>query len=189
MVKTKIETVDLTDEELIGASLLKTRTSEPFASNYTVDPECKASIHVRDVGLIDMPLKESQARQLIAKAHPPAPHGHGGNITTDASAGKIWELNQHQFDFGEVGEWPPLLSHVCNVVNPRNSWLNPVDVVVEKMVIYEKGATYKTHTDIEKSKGMFGTCIVSLPSKHEGGDMLFEYGGQKPRRYKSCLKT
>ena len=82
MVKTKIETVDelvdetlsdgnsddsdgsddshvLTDEELIGASLLNTRTSEPFASNYTLDPECKAFIHVPDVGLIDMPLKES----------------------------------------------------------------------------------------------------------------------------------
>jgi hypothetical protein len=29
---------------------------------------------------------------------------------------------------------------------------------------------------IEKRKGMFGTVIISLPSKHEGGDMLFEYG-------------
>ncbi|KAJ4212056.1 hypothetical protein NW759_012026 [Fusarium solani] len=120
MVKTKIETVDelvdetlsddnsdgsddshvFTDEELIGASLLNTRTSEQFASNYKLDPEYQVSIHVPDVGLIDMPLKKSQARQLIAKAHPPAPHNHGGGTTTDASAGKIWELGRNQFGFG-----------------------------------------------------------------------------------------
>ncbi|KAL6360232.1 hypothetical protein LRP88_05935 [Fusarium phalaenopsidis] len=207
MVKTKIETVGelvdetlsddysddrndsyvLTDEELIGASLLDIQTSEQFASSYKLDPGYNVSIHAPDVGMIDMPLKESQARQLIAKAHPPAPHDQGGDITTDASAGKVWELNLNQFGFG--AGWPILLHHVCRVVNPPNHWQPPVQVEGEKMVIYEKGATYKAHTDIEKRKGVFGTVMISLPSEHEGGAMVFEHGGQKPRRYRSCLNT
>lgn len=42
---------------------------------------------------------------------------------------------------------------------------------------------------IEKNKDVFGTVMVGLPSEHEGGDMVFEYGGLKPRRYKPCFKT
>lgn len=36
---------------------------------------------------------------------------------------------------------------------------------------------------------MFGTVLINLPSEHEGGTMLFEYYGQKPKLYKSCLNT
>ncbi|RSL56074.1 hypothetical protein CEP51_014459 [Fusarium floridanum] len=71
----------------------------------------------------------------------------------------------------------------------NDEMLPTVRVEIEKMVIYEKGATYKSHTDIEKRQGVFGTVMISLPSKHEGGIMTFEYCGQKPRRYKSHLKT
>lgn len=137
----------LTDRQLIGASLLNPKTTEHFMSSYKFDPGFDAFIHVPDVGIIDMPLKESQARQLITKAHPPALHDQGGDITTDASAGKIWELSQNQFGFG--GSWSLLLHRICLIVNPHppSYWRPPVKVEVEKMVIYEKGATYKTHTE------------------------------------------
>ncbi|EEU44646.1 uncharacterized protein NECHADRAFT_84627 [Fusarium vanettenii 77-13-4] len=191
MVKTKVKKAnELTDEQLVEASLRYVQTSQPFMSSYELDPGYNASIHVTDVGTIDMPLKESQARQLIAKAHPPALHDQGGDIANDASAGKIWELSRSQFDYG--GGWPVLMDHVRSVVNPEHyrRFLRPlVSVRVEKMVIYEKGATYKAHTDIEENKGVFATVMISLPSEHEGGDMVFEHGGQKPKRYKSCLET
>lgn len=168
MVKPKIETVDklvdeaishdnsqgsdgrnnslvLTDEERIGASLLKIQTSKPFAASHEFEPEYHTSIQVHEVGTIDMPLKESQARQIIAKAHPPAPHDYGGDITTDASAGKIWELSPDEFTFGE--DWPMLLNYVDHVANPWKHLWPLSNVSVEKMVIYEKGATYKAHIE------------------------------------------
>ncbi|RSL47007.1 hypothetical protein CEP54_013604 [Fusarium duplospermum] len=179
---------DLNDEKLIGASLRNPQTSQQFASHHDLEFAYKVPrMHVPDVGLVDMPLKESQARQLIAKAHPPEPSHHGGDITTDGSTGKIWELKQNQFDFGPG--YPVAFYHVCRVVHPSSSWQPWVHVEVEKMVIYEKGATYKAHTDIEERRGVFGTIMISLPSKHEGGVMTFEYCGQKPRRYKSHLKA
>ncbi|RSL55050.1 hypothetical protein CEP53_007247 [Fusarium sp. AF-6] len=158
----------INDEMLVGASLLQTRTTEQFLSHHDLDPAYNISIHVPD-------------------ARPPEPYQYGGDITTDGSPGKIWELKQSQFGFG--GGWPVVLHHICRVVHPSNSWQPTVRVEIEKMAIYEKGATYKSHTDIEKRQGVFGTVMISLPSKHEGGVMTFEYCGQKPRRYKSHLKT
>jgi hypothetical protein len=43
---------------------------------------------------------------------------------------------------------------------------------VSKLVVHEEGAFLLPHQDSEKTDGMFGTLVVSLPSKHEGGDVV-----------------
>lgn len=76
-----------------------------------------------------------------------------------------------------------------------------------KMLIYEKGAMFKAHTEsdtsylippvctlrslngtsrprpchhdsTEKIPGMFGTLVICLPSPHEGGDVVVKHSGQ-----------
>ncbi|KAJ4328039.1 hypothetical protein N0V84_001569 [Fusarium piperis] len=158
----------------LSASLYNPRTSRPFASHYKLDSLYNASIYVPDIGLIDMPLKDPQARQLIAKAHPP---DIGVDVTTVSSAGKIWELDRDQFDL-RSGWKETLLDHVSGVAYtacPEKRSL--IQIEVDKLVVYEKGAMYKAHTDADNMKSVIGTIIVSLPSKHEGGHMVFEHGG------------
>ena len=44
------------------------------------------------------------------------------------------------------------------------------------MLIYEEGAKFDEHKDTEKERGMFGTLIVCLPSKHVGGTLKLVHG-------------
>lgn len=44
-----------------------------------------------------------------------------------------------------------------------------------KLLIYEEGAFFKPHQDSEKTPGMFGTLVVCLPSRHEGGKVLLTH--------------
>lgn len=46
------------------------------------------------------------------------------------------------------------------------------------MLIYEKGAFFKAHTDTEKIPGMFGTMVICLDSAHEGGDVIVKHQGK-----------
>lgn len=39
---------------------------------------------------------------------------------------------------------------------------------------------------IDNTGDLLGTLIINLPSKHEGGSMVFEYANQKPRTYRTC---
>ncbi|KAN0067271.1 hypothetical protein V8E54_014726 [Elaphomyces granulatus] len=49
---------------------------------------------------------------------------------------------------------------------------------IYKLVLYEEGAFFLPHQDSEKADGMFGTLVVSLPSKHEGGDVVASHRGE-----------
>src|SRR5699024_1581261 len=44
---------------------------------------------------------------------------------------------------------------------------------------YQKGDFFLPHKDTEKEKGMFGTLIVSLPSKYTGGELEICFDGSK----------
>lgn len=48
-----------------------------------------------------------------------------------------------------------------------------------KMLLYEKGAMFKQHADSEKTAGMFGTLVISLPSAHWGGAVVVSHNGQR----------
>ena len=54
----------------------------------------------------------------------------------------------------------------------------PITSELYKMLIYEKGAFFKPHTDTEKIPGMFGTMVICLGSEHEGGDVIVKHQGK-----------
>ena len=46
-----------------------------------------------------------------------------------------------------------------------------IGATLYKLLIYEKNGFFLPHIDSEKEKGMFGTLIIGLPSKHKGGEI------------------
>lgn len=54
-----------------------------------------------------------------------------------------------------------------------------VQAELYKLLIYEEGAFFKPHQDSEKTPGMFGTLVICLPSKHEGGRVLLTHNKRK----------
>lgn len=47
-----------------------------------------------------------------------------------------------------------------------------------KLLLYEEGSFFRPHKDSEKAPGMIGTLVISLPSKHEGGQVHLSHSNK-----------
>lgn len=123
-----------------------------------------------------MPLNKGYATKLIEKARQ-APYGKGTETLVDTSVRNTWELDASQFTFQEPEAWDTFIQQTCAAVALYLGIQGPIEAEIYKMLLYEEGAMFKPHTDTEKIPGMFGTLVVSMPSKHQGGDLVLKHGG------------
>ncbi|KAF4483603.1 2OG-Fe(II) oxygenase superfamily [Fusarium agapanthi] len=159
-------------------NLLEAINSEgSFAFNAKLDTPSSFDISVNDVGAISLPFGETQARQIITQARQ-APYGKGSETIVDTAVRNTWELDPSQFTIGWL-RWPALLRQMCQMVAEKMGINTPIHAELYKMLLYEKGAMFKAHTDTEKIPGMFGTLVVNLPSPHTGGDVVLKHCGEK----------
>ncbi|KAK7409253.1 hypothetical protein QQX98_008563 [Neonectria punicea] len=158
-------------------ALNRIQTSGTFASFRPLGQAPPAGLFVNGVGHITMPLGESQARQLIALASQ-APYGKGSDTIVDTSVRNTWELDADKFTFKDPA-WPGFLQRICAAVAKDLGIEATVRAEVYKMLVYEKGAMFKAHTDTEKIPGMFGSLVICLPSAHQGGEVVLKHCGEK----------
>ncbi|KAI0148466.1 hypothetical protein GGR57DRAFT_505256 [Xylariaceae sp. FL1272] len=155
-----------------------------FASSGKLD-DLEPGLFVRDGGDISLPLTPPQVRQLIEKSRQ-APYGKGSETIVDTSVRNTWELDASVIEFRHPG-WNGFVQDIYQKVAARLGVSVPVPGELYKLLIYEKGAMFKAHTDTEKVPGMFGTLVISLPSPHEGGDLVVKHCGSKKRYQTSSL--
>ncbi|KAH0157794.1 hypothetical protein KCU67_g7769, partial [Aureobasidium melanogenum] len=126
---------------------------------------------------IGIPLVLQDAQKLIKVARQ-APFGKGEQTIVDTSFRNTWELNPSQFSLSN--EWQPyvdtLMRSACDGLGVKT---NDIKAELYKMLLYEKGAMFKPHADSEKTKGMFGTLVISLPSAHFGGSVILSHNGKQ----------
>lgn len=48
-----------------------------------------------------------------------------------------------------------------------------------KLLLYEEGSFFRPHKDSEKAPGMIGTLVISLPSKHDGGEVHLSHSNRR----------
>jgi hypothetical protein len=48
-----------------------------------------------------------------------------------------------------------------------------------KLLVYDRGGFFLAHRDTEKSAGMFGTLVVTLPSTYHGGALRIRHAGRE----------
>ncbi|KAL8790514.1 MAG: hypothetical protein Q9195_006345 [Heterodermia aff. obscurata] len=177
-------------EEHEGVSLLKRQLSQclegiggnnkgDFAKAGTLSSAVNPGLSVRDLGTIGLPLSEREAVELGKACHQ-APFGKGSETIVDTMVRNTWELNADQFEL-QNPTWQTTLDEALeqvagalDVVGGRNN----IRAELYKLLIYNKGAFFDSHTDTEKAPGMFGTLVIALPSKHTGGDVQAKFGGQ-----------
>ncbi|KAI7939181.1 hypothetical protein MJO28_014760 [Puccinia striiformis f. sp. tritici] len=151
-------------------------TPGTFAAWEALPTTPPAGLHVDGVGNIALPLREGQLRQLIAQSHQ-APFGRRSQTVIDESVRKTWEINRNQLRFLNPA-WQGYVLDLCKRVATSLGIDGPIRSELYKMLIYEKGAMFKPHTDTEKTLGMFGTLIICLPSAHTGGEVVVKHNGQ-----------
>lgn len=129
----------------------KTHTAPPFAVVSPIGgsrPLGHPGIHVGGVGDIQLPLTVNQARQIIAKAQR-ARHVNlkGSKSLVNTSLRNTWELDPDLFELKN----PYWEQRICNLARHVVEELGIDDITIRaelyKMVIYEKGAMFKAHTE------------------------------------------
>ncbi|KAJ6187049.1 hypothetical protein N7519_001957 [Penicillium mononematosum] len=159
------------------------KSSGTFASQGKL-PHVDPQIKVQDVGAISLPLQESQVRQMMKQAHQ-APYGKGSETLVDTAVRNTMELNPDQFELGNP-DWDSYVKQACACVAQDLGVDSPVSAELYKMLIYEKGAMFKPHTEAdfalnstEKAPGMFATLVIGLPSPFEGGEVAVKHQGKR----------
>lgn len=134
-------------------------------------------LDVRGVGELGFPINEIQAKALIHKAIQ-APFGKGMETVTDTNVRKTWEIDASELTFNNP-DWEKTLNQMLTTIKFDLGIENyEVSASLYKLLIYEEGGFFLPHKDSEKEKGMFGTLIINLPSKHTGGNLSVSFGGQ-----------
>jgi 2OG-Fe(II) oxygenase superfamily len=136
------------------------------------------SLSIASFGEIGLPLLPAQTED-IAKAARKAPFGKGMHTVTDTSVRSAWEIDAADVSFANP-TWAKYLSGMVEVVKDGlglDSW--NIEAHLYKLLLYEQGDFFLPHKDSEKEKGMFGTMVVGLPSKHEDGELLVRLDGQE----------
>ncbi|KAK4680502.1 hypothetical protein QC764_214040 [Podospora pseudoanserina] len=123
-----------------------------------------------------MLLSQSQAGKLIKCARQ-APYGKGNETLVDTTVRNTRELGPTKFEPRNT-EWPGYFNDTCTEIGKELGIDAPIRAELYKMLIYEKGALVKPHTDTEKIPGIFGTIVICRPSAHEGGDVVVTHFGQ-----------
>ncbi|KAI7961967.1 hypothetical protein MJO28_000061 [Puccinia striiformis f. sp. tritici] len=135
-----------------------------------------AAFYVNGVGEIDMPLGEEQVRRLIGKAHP-ARYGPGSQALIDEPVPNTWEIKADELLFIDPA-WSGYLLHLSSQVAYALGFNEQIRLDLYRMLICERGAVFKPRTDAERTPGMFGTLIISLPSAYTGGEIVVNHNGE-----------
>ncbi|WAQ85761.1 hypothetical protein PtA15_6A390 [Puccinia triticina] len=151
-------------------------TPGTFAAWEALPTTPPAGLYVDGIGEIAMPLGKDQIQQLITKAHQ-APFGRRSETLVDLSVRNTWEIDGDQLRFLDPA-WQSYLLDLSKRVATILGIGGLIRSDLYKMLIYEKGAMFKPHTDTERTPGMFGTLIICLPSVHLGGEIVVRHNGE-----------
>ncbi|MGJ8637790.1 MAG: 2OG-Fe(II) oxygenase [Opitutaceae bacterium] len=125
---------------------------------------------------LGFPLSSAQARQLIELAEG-APYGQGTETVFDESVRKSWQLDASQLNI-ESDVWPKFMKKLLKRITKDLGVEGLVNAELYKLLLYGEGGHFKAHRDTEKLDAMFGTLIIKLPSRHEGGTLHIRHGGE-----------
>eukprot|EP00978_Attheya_sp_CCMP212_P020652 scaffold59368_cov47-Attheya_sp.AAC.1 len=129
-------------------------------------------------GSIGLPVHCGMVEYIQKSQHcEQAPYGHGLETKVDTNVRRCWQIDGSHLHF-KGSQWESILDH--NILRPALEGLGiskntQVKANLYKMLLYEKGGHFTKHRDTEKEKNMFGTLVIQLPSKFEGGALTVSH--------------
>ena len=139
-------------------------------------PAILPGLEVKGIGSIGVPVTPADAKRIIGKASQ-APYGLGEATIVDTEVRRVWQLEPAQFELRNAA-WGEAIAGVIDAVKRDLGIHGKVTAELYKLLVYEKRSFFKPHRDTEKMPGMFGTLVVCMPSRHEGGTLILEHDGQ-----------
>lgn len=139
-------------------------------------PPVLSGLEVVGLGTIGSPVSVEDAKRMIEKAAQ-APFGRGEETILDTSVRRVWQIEPANFILRNPA-WEAHVDAIVDEVIRELGIEQKVNAELYKLLIYEPGSFFAGHRDTEKTKNMFATLVICLPSRHEGGTLIVEHDGQ-----------
>lgn len=161
--------------QLIGELMGGVPEAGSFAVRRTGSAE-NLAIEVDGVGPIGLPVPPAQARQLCEVARP-ARYGRREQTLLDPNVRNTWQVPLERVRIDE--RWRETLLPVLDTLRAGLGLASACELSAElhSMLVYEPGQFFRRHQDSEKTEGMIGTLVVTLPSAFAGGELVIEQRG------------
>ena len=128
------------------------------------------SLEVEGFGHVRFPVTPAKARKLLGLGQS-ARFGRGEETVTDPDVRDTWELPKHLVR----AEWnDATLKDILATVKEELGLPNAAELTAElhSLLVYETNQHFLAHQDSEKDDSMVGTLVVTLPSRHAGGELM-----------------
>lgn len=160
---------------LLQEALAKVERPGVF-STYGKESFVLPGLVIERLGPVGLPLTELQAEE-IKKVAQLAPFGKGMKTVVDTSVRNVWEVDASALSFDNK-EWQKLLDKIISQVGKSMGVDLAITAYLYKLLIYEEGSFFLPHKDTEKEDRMFATLTITLPSFHQGGDLIVSHDGE-----------
>ncbi|MGH9152310.1 MAG: 2OG-Fe(II) oxygenase, partial [Acidimicrobiales bacterium] len=136
-------------------------------------------IEVRGVGALRLPVPKEQARRLIGVARP-ARHGLGEATLLDRRVRDTWEVPKSRVKIDQR-RWSKTLLPVLDELRADLGLPAGCRLTAElhAMLVYARGQFFVPHQDTEKSDGMVGSLVVTVPAAFTGGGLVVTHGAER----------
>ena len=135
-------------------------------------------VEVEGAGTLSFPVPDAQIASIVRRAER-APYGQGEETIVDTSVRNVWQISPGKVKIGGKSR----AANFQDIVSKVRAGLGCGDVSVSaelyKLLVYDRGGFFLAHRDTEKTEGMFGTLVVTLPSVYHGGALRIRHAGRE----------
>ena len=131
-------------------------------------------VEVEGIGTLSFPIPRPQIEAMVQQAMR-APYGRGEETVVDTSVRNVWQIAPGAVKISGkswAASFENILSKVTAGLGCRNA---TVSAELYKLLVYDCGGFFLAHRDTEKTPGMFGTLVVTLPSTYRGGALRIRH--------------
>ncbi len=135
-------------------------------------------VEVKGVGTLSFPIPGPQIEALVQHATQ-APYGRGEETIVDTSVRNVWQIAPAAVKISGKSwavSFENILSKVIAGLGCQDA---KVSAEIYKLLVYDRGGFFLPHRDTEKTAGMFGTLVLTLPSAHRGGALRIRHADRE----------
>ncbi len=135
-------------------------------------------VEVEGAGTLSFPIPRPQIEAMVQHASK-APYGRGEETIIDTSVRNVWQIAPAAVKIsGKSWEtsFADILSKVAAGLGCQDAKVSPE---LYKLLVYDRSGFFLAHRDTEKTAGMFGTLVVTLPSSYRGGALRIRHADRE----------
>ena len=135
-------------------------------------------VEVEGTGPLSFPIPRPQIEAMMQYATR-APYGRGEETIVDTSVRNVWQIAPGAVKISGKS-WAASFENILSKVTVGLGCQDAnVSAELYKLLIYDCGGFFLAHRDTEKTPGMFGTLVVTLPSAYRGGALRIRHADRE----------